>query len=85
MVAPVTIITLKRSEPLRLNRICSQHSFYNKRYNELEVCFRHMVERGYSDKLVRQQIFKAPKRKKKDLFDNIIEKIKFYKVWKIFL
>ena len=51
------------SQALHLNRICSENSFYNKRCNELEVWLR---ERGYSDKMVRQQILKARKRKRKD-------------------
>ena len=41
------------SQALRLNRICSENSFYNKSCNELQVWLR---ERGCSDKLVRQQI-----------------------------
>ena len=38
------------SQALRLNRICSENSFDDKRCNELEVWLK---ERGYSDKLVR--------------------------------
>ena len=43
------------SQALRLNRICSENSFYDKRCNELEVWLR---ERECNDKLVRQQILK---------------------------
>ena len=46
------------SQALRLNRICSENSLYDNHCNELEVWLR---ERGYSDKLVRQQIIKARK------------------------
>ena len=55
------------SQALRLNRICSENS-YDKRCNELEVWLR---ERGYSDKLVRQQILKARTHKRKDLLNNM--------------
>ena len=56
------------SQTLRLNRICSENSSHDKRCNELEVWLR---ERGYSDKLVRQQILKARKHKRKDLRNNM--------------
>ena len=56
------------SQALRLNRVCSENLSYDKRCNELEVWLR---ERGYSDKLVRQQILKACTHKRKDLLDNM--------------
>ena len=59
------------SQALRLNRICSGNSSYDKRCNELEVWLR---ERGYSDKLVRQQILKARTHKRKDLLNNMKDK-----------
>ena len=34
-----------------------------------------MAECGYSDKLVRQQIFKACRRKRQNLLDNMIKKV----------
>ena len=46
------------SQALRLNRICSENAFFDKRCNELEIWLK---ERGYSDKLVRGQILKARK------------------------
>ena len=46
------------SQTLRLNRICSENTFFDKRCNELEIWLK---ERGYSDKLVRGQIRKARK------------------------
>ena len=46
------------SQALRLNRICSENAFFDKRCNELEIWLK---ERGYSDKLVRAQILKARK------------------------
>ena len=46
------------SQALRLNRISSENAFFDKRFNELEVWLK---ERGYSDKLVRGQIYKARK------------------------
>ena len=60
--------SILNSQVLRLNRICSENSFYDKCCNELEIWLR---ERGYSDKLVRQQIFKARNRKRKDILNNI--------------
>ena len=59
------------SQALRLNRICSVNSSYDKRCNELEIWLR---ERGYSDKLVRQQILKARTHKRKDLLNNMKDK-----------
>ena len=44
------------SQTLRLNRICSDVVFCDKRCNELEEW---LVKRGYSDKMVRQQILRA--------------------------
>ena len=46
------------SQALRLNRICSENAFFDKRCNELEVWLK---QRGYSGKLVRGQILKARK------------------------
>ena len=51
--------------------------FIDKRCNELEVWLR---ERGYSDKLVRQQILKARKQKRKDLLNNMKDKRNDYKL-----
>ena len=59
------------SQALRLNRICSENLFYDKHCNELEVWLK---EWGYRDKLVRQQIRKARKRKKKDLLIDMKDK-----------
>ena len=46
------------SQALRLNRICSENAFFDKRCNELEVWLK---ERDYSDNLVGGQILKARK------------------------
>ena len=46
------------SQTLRLNRICSENTFFDKRCNELEIWLK---ERGYSDKLVRKQILNERK------------------------
>ena len=43
---------------MRLNRICSENAFFDKRCHELEVWLK---ERDFSDKLVREQILKARK------------------------
>ena len=46
------------SQALRLNRICSENTFFRKQFNELKVWLK---ERRYSDKLVREQILNAKK------------------------
>ena len=46
------------SQALRLNRICSENAFFDKRCNELELWLK---EKAYSGKLVRGQILKARK------------------------
>ena len=55
------------SQALRLNRICSEKSFFDKRCNDLEIWLKG---RGYSDKLVRKQILKASKFSKTELLNN---------------
>ena len=71
------------SQALALNRICSENSvlisilFYDKRCNELEVWLR---ERGYSDKLVRQQVLKARKHRRKDLLNGMKDKRNDFKL-----
>ena len=55
------------SQALRLNRIYSENSFFNKRCNDLEIWLK---ERGYSDKLVRKQILKARKFSRTELLNN---------------
>ena len=49
--------SLKKIHPVQsgfgFNRICSKNQFFDKRCNVLEVCLRN---RGYKEKLVRQQI-----------------------------
>ena len=46
------------SQALRLNRICSETNSFDKRCNDLE---RLLLERGYSSKLVRKEIFRLEK------------------------
>ena len=55
------------SQALRLNRICSEGTFFDKRCNELESW---LMSRGYSEKLVRRQILRARKLKRDDLLDR---------------
>ena len=59
------------SQALRLNRICSENSFFDKRCNDLEAWLK---ERGYSDKLVRKQILQARKLKRTDLLNKSKDK-----------
>ena len=46
------------SQTLRLNRICSTSDFFDKRCNQLEAW---LMERGYTEKLVRKQVLAARK------------------------
>ena len=55
------------SQTLRLNRICSENSFFDKRRNDLEI---RLKGRGHSDKLVRKQILKARKFARAELLNN---------------
>ena len=50
------------SQALRLNRICSNNAFFDQRCNELE---HWLHERGYSERVVRQEIFNGTKNTKK--------------------
>ena len=44
------------SQVLRLNRICSNNEFFDKRWNDLE---KYLLERGYSEIMLRKEIFRA--------------------------
>ena len=46
------------SQALRLNSVCSENAFFDKRCNESEVWLK---ERGYNDKLLEGQILKSRK------------------------
>jgi len=55
------------SQALRLNRICSEPSFFDRRCNQLEDW---LAKRGYKDSLVRAQVLKARKFKREDLLNR---------------
>ena len=55
------------NQALRLHRICSENSFFDKRCNDLEIWLKG---RGYSDKLVRKQILKARKFSRAELLNS---------------
>ena len=55
------------SQALRLNRICSDGDFFDKRCNELEDW---LSKRGYSDSMVRQQILRARKFERNELLNK---------------
>ena len=61
---------MKRSIPfsqaLRLNRICSEPKFFDNRCNQLEDW---LSKRGYSDKMVRNEILRARKFNRHELLD----------------
>ena len=74
ILAPVMCITRKSrlySQALRLNRIFSKNSWYDKRCNELEVWLKDKGYSGYSDNLVRRKILKASTHKRNDLLKNM--------------
>ena len=50
------------SQALRFDRICSENRFFDNRCNQLEYWLK---ERGYNEKVVRQQILKARKKQTK--------------------
>ena len=64
-------------QALRLNRICSENSSFDKLCNQLELWLR---ERGYSDKLVRPQVLKARKHKRKNLLKDMKDERNDYKL-----
>ena len=55
------------SQALRLNRICSENSFFDKRCNDLEIWLKG---RGYSDKVVQKQILKSSKFSRAELLNS---------------
>ena len=55
------------SQALRLNRICSNNAFFDQRCNELE---HWLHERGYSERVVRQEILKARKIRRNELLQK---------------
>ena len=59
--------SIPNSQALRFNRICSVNRFFNNRCNQLE-CW--LKDRGYNEKVVRQQILKARKFTRKDLLNQ---------------
>ena len=71
MLVPVTFSIPKKSIPysqaLKLNRVCSENPFFDKRCNNLEIWLKG---REYSDKLVRNQILKPRKFSRTELLNN---------------
>ena len=49
-------IGIPYSQALRLNRICSDNTNFDKRCNDLE---KWLIERGYNKKMIRNQILRA--------------------------
>ena len=55
------------SQALRLNRICSNNAFFDQRCNELE---HWLQQRGYSERVARQEILKAQKIPRNELLEK---------------
>ena len=60
------------SEALHFKRICSENKFFEKRCNDLEIWLKN---RGYNEKLVRQQILKAWKYRRTELLHSQREEV----------
>ena len=56
------------SQTLRLNRICSDNSSFDKRCNKLESW---LFEKVYSEKMVRKQILRASEYSRESLLENV--------------
>ena len=56
------------SQTLRLNRIYSDNNNLDKRCNELESC---LLEKGYSEKMVRKQVSWAREHSRESLFEKV--------------
>ena len=59
-------------QALHFNRICSENQFFDKRCNDLEVWLKN---RGYNEKLLRQQILKARKYRRTELMHSQREEV----------
>ena len=55
------------SQALQLNRICSNNAFFDQRCNESE---HWLHERGYSERVARQEILKAQKIPRNELLEK---------------
>ena len=55
------------SQALRLNRICSDTSSFDKRCNDLESW---LIKRGYDEKLVRRKVLEARRFRRDELLDR---------------
>ena len=56
------------SQTLRLNRICSDHNNSDKRCKELESW---LLEKGYSEKMVRKQLLRAREHSRESLLKKV--------------
>ena len=65
------------SHALRLKRICSNNEFFDKICNDLE---RYLLERGYSEKMVRKQILRARALPRNTLLEKVIDQEKQNKI-----
>ena len=55
------------SQALRLNRVCSDNTNFHKRCNDLE---KWLMERGYNEKMVRNQILRVREHLRNDLLER---------------
>ena len=55
------------SQALRLNRICSDNETFDRCHNDLE---KWLMERGYNEKMIREQILSAREHSRNDLLEK---------------
>ena len=58
---------MQYSQALRLNRICSDNGFFDKKCNDL---VKYLLERGYSKEVVRKEILRATAIPRDALIEN---------------
>ena len=56
------------SQTLRLNRICSDNNNFDKRCNEPESW---LLEKGYSEKMVRKQLLRGHEHSRESLLEKV--------------
>ena len=56
------------SQVLRLTRICSNNSNFDRRCNKLESW---LLEKGYSEKMVRKQVLRALEHSRESLLEEV--------------
>ena len=64
----IHFIQLSNIKTLRLTSFCSDNSNFDKQGNELESW---LLEKGYSEKIVRKQVLRVREHSRKSLFEKV--------------